>query len=76
MTNSYVRFVSSFMHPQPTHLPYGYKAEEGRVPFDRINALGLLLHPLRRPLVAAGTYQTTLTTLNTVALSTILHLFD
>lgn len=51
MTEDYVNLVGDLMYPKLQYGPYGYIAEEGRFPVERITTLGYLLNPLRRPTV-------------------------
>mmetsp|Transcript_81 Transcript_81/g.110 ORF Transcript_81/g.110 Transcript_81/m.110 type:complete len:186 (+) Transcript_81:84-641(+) len=51
VTEDYVNVVGEIMYPKQKLGPYGYDAEKGRFPIDRVNTLGWLLCPLRKPTV-------------------------
>lgn len=36
------------MYPKKEFKPYGYDAEDGRYPINRVSTLGILLNPTRR----------------------------
>jgi len=51
MTEDYTNFVGELMYPKTTFGPYGTAPDKSRFPVSRVNTLGYLISPLRRPTV-------------------------
>lgn len=51
MTEDYTNFVGELMYPKTIFGPYGTSHGESRFPVSRLNTLGYLISPLRRPTV-------------------------
>eukprot|EP01032_Pedospumella_encystans_P025003 gene25003-28265_t len=51
ITEDYVNIIGEIMYPKQTFGPYGYDAENGRFPVEKMSSLGWLLCPLRKPTV-------------------------
>ncbi|KAJ1428241.1 hypothetical protein B484DRAFT_449989 [Ochromonadaceae sp. CCMP2298] len=51
VTEDYVNIVGEIMYPKSNLGPYGFDAENGRFPMEKINTLGILTCILRKPTV-------------------------
>lgn len=47
----YVNLAAEMMNPKVVQTGYGFSPDQGKFPFERLNTLGLILCPLRKPSV-------------------------